>query len=103
MQPDKTLFTIGEAAKALGVTRRMILNYEDHGLIEPDQKIGAVGNRYYTIDTLTRIRTIRIFQNLGLSLEEIRGYFQNDVDLMTFIGRLEESAEYPDQKYRPAL
>lgn len=90
MQPDKTLFTIGEAAKALGVTRRMILNYEDHGLIEPDQKIGAVGNRYYTIDTLTKIRTIRIFQNLGLSLEEIRGYFQNDVDLITFIGRLED-------------
>ena len=33
----KRLLSIGEAAKALEVTRRMILNYEDKGLILPDQ------------------------------------------------------------------
>ena len=31
----KRLLSIGEAAKALEVTRRMILNYEDKGLIMP--------------------------------------------------------------------
>ena len=34
----KRLLSIGEAAKALEVTRRMILNYEDKGLILPDQE-----------------------------------------------------------------
>ena len=36
----KRLLSIGEAAKALEVTRRMILNYEDKGLILPDQRDG---------------------------------------------------------------
>ena len=32
------LMSIGEAAKALGITRRIILNYEDKGLLVPDKK-----------------------------------------------------------------
>jgi len=47
----------------------------------PTHKDGPTGNRYYSIDTFVKIRTIRIFQNLGLSLNEIRGYFDDSVDL----------------------
>ena len=83
------LLSIGEVAAALGLTRRMILNYEDRGLIAPDVKEGMSGNRYYTTDTLTRIRSIRIFQNLGLSLDEIRAYFADETDLGPLIARLE--------------
>ena len=72
---DKNLFSIGEVAKAAGITRKTILNYEIKELITPDKKTGETGNRYYTIDTFTQIRTIRIFQNLGLSLNEIKEYF----------------------------
>jgi DNA-binding transcriptional MerR regulator len=36
MKKEKNLFSIGEIAKALGVTRRIILNYEQRGLIQPD-------------------------------------------------------------------
>lgn len=53
MKKDKDMFTIGESAEAIGITRRIILNYESRGLIKPDIKEGASGNRYYTIDTLT--------------------------------------------------
>ena len=67
---DNNLFSIGEVAKAVGITRKIILNYEAKGLITPDKKDGAIGNRYYTIDTFTQIRTIRVFQNLGLSLDD---------------------------------
>ena len=67
---NKNLFSIGEIAKAVGVTRKIILNYEAKGLIQPDKKDGNIGNRYYTIDTFTQIRTIRVFQNLGLSLDD---------------------------------
>ena len=83
------LLSIGEVAAALGLTRRMILNYEDRGLIAPDVKEGMSGNRYYTTDTLTRICSIRIFQNLGLSLDEIRTYFADETDLEPLIARLE--------------
>ncbi len=85
---DKNLFSIGEVAKAVGITRKIILNYEAKGLITPDQKDGTTGNRYYTIDTFTQIRTIRVFQNLGLSLDDIRAYFSDTTDLQPIIERL---------------
>ena len=81
----KELFSIGDAADFVGITRRIILNYEAHGLVFPDVKEDPSGNRYYTIDTLTKIRTIRSLQNLGLSLEEIHGYFDNSNDLLSMV------------------
>lgn len=87
---NKNLFTIGEIAKAVGITRKAILGYEAKGLIRPDEKDGNTGNRYYTIDTFTQIRTIRFFQNLGLSLDEIREYFNDLSDLQPMIARLEK-------------
>ena len=87
---NKNLFLIGEIAKAVGITRKTILNYEIKGLIKPDHKDGITGNRYYTIDTFTQIRTIRVFQNLGLSLDEIRKYFNDNSDLEPIINRLEK-------------
>ncbi len=87
---SKNLFSIGEMAKAVGITRKTILNYETKGLITPDKKDGITGNRYYTIDTFTQIRTIRVFQDLGLSLDEIREYFNDTSDLQPMIDRLEK-------------
>ncbi len=87
---NKNLFSIGEIAKAVGITRKAILGYEMKGLIKPDKKDGTTGNRYYTIDTFTQIRTIRVFQNLGLSLDEIREYFSGTTDLQPMIARLEK-------------
>ena len=87
---NKNLFSIGEIAKAVGITRKVILNYEIKGLIKPDKKDGTTGNRYYTIDTFTKIRTIRILQNLGLSLDEIREYYGGTTDLTPMLHRLEK-------------
>ena len=89
MKNHKNLFSIGEIAKSINITRKIILNYENKGLIKPDMKEGSTGNRYYSIDTFTRIRTIRIFQNLGLSLDEIRDYLNDATDLQPLIKRLE--------------
>ena len=82
---NNNLFSIGEVAKAVGITRKIILNYETKGLITPDKKDGSTGNRYYTIDTFTQIRTIRVFQDLGLSLDDIRAYFNGTTDLLPMI------------------
>ena len=90
MKNDDNLFSIGEVAKALGVTRRAILYYEEFGLICPDAKEGTKGNRYYTIDTLVKLRTIRILQGLGLSLSDVRDYLD---DLPQMIRRLERQRD----------
>ena len=87
---NNNLFSIGELAKAIGITRKTILNYETKGLVMPDRKDGATGNRYYAIDTFTKVRTIRILQNLGLTLEEIREYYNGETDLQPMIQRLEK-------------
>ncbi len=87
---DHRLMTIGELSKTLGITRRMIINYEDMGLVKPDKRgEGSSGYRYYTIDTMTRIRCIRTFQSMGLSLEEIKGYLEGSTDLLPMLRRLE--------------
>jgi len=84
------LFSIGEVAKTIGITRKTILGYEAKELIFPDKKEGKVGNRYYTIDTFTKVRTIRTLQSLGLSLDEIREYYNGTTDLSPMIERLEK-------------
>ena len=38
---SKNLFSIGEIAKSIGITRKIILNYEAKGLISPDKKDGT--------------------------------------------------------------
>lgn len=89
MNVEKNMFTIGEMAKSIGITRKIILNYEAKGLITPDVKDGKNGNRYYTVDTFTKIRTVRILQKLGLSLDEIHAYLDGKTDLLPLIRRLE--------------
>lgn len=86
---NSRLMSIGEVAKSLHITRRMILNYEDKGILLPDVKTGSGGNRYYTPETLTRIRAIRRLQTLGISLDEIKLYFEDAADLRDIIARLE--------------
>lgn len=81
--------SIGEVSKAIGITRRIILNYEAKGLLLPDKKEGTAGNRYYTPDSISLIRSIRVLQNLGLSLDEISSYYNGSTDLEPLIERLE--------------
>ena len=89
MKHNDSLFSIVEIAKALGVTRRIILHYEERGLIYPDSRDEATGNRCYSIDTFPQLRSIRSLQNLGLTLDEIRDYFNDSADLLPLIRRLE--------------
>ena len=98
MNHQSQLLTIGEIAKTIGITRRIIINYENHGLIKADTR-GEFqsGYRYYSMDTLVRIRTIRTFQKLGLSLDEIKNYLDGSTDLLPILKRLETLREELDE------
>ena len=85
---NKQLFRMNEVIKAVGITRRILINYEEHGLVAPATARNEHGFRYYTADNIVHIRLIRTLQNLGLSLDEIGEYFNDSGELDTQIDRL---------------
>lgn len=62
---------IGALTDRAGVTQRTVHYYESLGLLPPGEREGH-GQRYYTEETVTRLRKIDQLKQLGLSLEEIR-------------------------------
>ena len=92
-KPDSGLFQIGEAAKLIGVSRKIILNYEALGLIKPAYQGDNGGYRYYTADNLTQIASIRALQTLGLSLAEVREYYNDMTNIEAHIKRLTDLRE----------
>lgn len=82
------LFQIGEVCKTLDLTRRILINYENLGLVSPAVKNNNRGFRYYSPENIVHIRLIRSLQNLGLSLSEIKNYFDSSKNLDEQINRL---------------
>lgn len=63
--------TIGQAAKAAGLTRKALRVYEDKGLL-PDAQRTTAGYRLYTARDLELLTFIRRARTLGLHLDDIR-------------------------------
>jgi MerR family redox-sensitive transcriptional activator SoxR len=68
VEPD--LLTIGALSERTGVAHSALRFYESQGLIHATRSDG--GQRRYPRDILRRVSFIRIAQQVGLSLEEIR-------------------------------
>ncbi|MDD3346872.1 MerR family transcriptional regulator [Oscillibacter sp.] len=85
---ESSLFQIGEVAKFVGVTRKMLLNFEAQGLLTPAYQDEESGYRYYSADNITQVRAIRALQSLGLTLREVREYYYDTANIDAQLKRL---------------
>ena len=83
--------TIGMLAKEVGVGVETIRFYERQGLIAQPRK--GEGPRHYDDRALATLRYIRIAQQLGLSLKDIRGLQGQLTQGQTFCASLRSTVE----------
>lgn len=66
-----TRWSIGDLAKASGLTVRALYHYDEIGLVVASERTPS-GHRRYTPDDVRRLYQVRSLRQLGLGLEEIR-------------------------------
>lgn len=64
------LYSIGDASRLGGVSRRTLRHYDKLGIIKPDH-IAPSGYRYYKEETLLRVPVVNYLKSMGFSLEEV--------------------------------
>lgn len=83
----KTLFTIGETAKLMGISVQALRYYNKRGVLNPSYINPDSGYRYYSYKQLHFINRIKYLQSLGLSLSEIADIICSD-DIGVLLERL---------------
>ena len=74
----KTKLKIGEFSQMMQVTVKTLRHYEQKGLLLPDEVDEWTGYRYYSIEQMQKLNTIRDLQRLGFSLDEIKELYDED-------------------------
>lgn len=92
MMKYNTKLKIGEFSQMMQVTVKTLRHYEQKGLLLPDEVDEWTGYRYYSIDQMQKLNTIRNLQQLGFSLDEIKEIFEEDSQVPT-IEQLSEKIE----------
>ena len=75
---NKTKFKIGEFSRLMQVTVKTLRHYEQKELLVPDEVDEWTGYRYYSITQMLKLNSIRQLQQLGFTLEEIKGLYDNE-------------------------
>ena len=86
--------TLREICVAAGVTRRAVQGYEKAGLVSPTGKTSR-GYLLYDMNSQERIKMIRLYQQLGFSIKDIKEIIDasNDVKRKAIEIRIEELKE----------
>ena len=72
---EKTKLKIGEFSQLMQVTVKTLHHYEQKGLLLPDEVDEWTGYRYYAVEQMQKLNTIRALQRMGFTLEEIGELF----------------------------
>ncbi len=74
------LFTIGELARATGLTVRTIRYWSDEGVLHPVTRSSG-GYRLYDAESVARLELIRTLRELGLCLDDVRKVLSGEKDV----------------------
>ena len=74
---EKTKLKIGEFSQMMQVTVKTLRHYEQKGILFPCKVDEWTGYRYYSVEQMQRLNTIRQLQSLGFSLDEIKELYED--------------------------
>ena len=95
----KTRLKIGEFSQLMQVTVKTLRHYEQKGLLLPNEVDEWTGYRYYSIDQMQRLQSIRDMQRLGFSLEEIKDLLDDDLSTPS-IRQMDEKISETERQLR---
>lgn len=90
MKKYDNLFQIGEVAALFNISRKMILNYENHHLISPTLIDDQTGYRYFDCYAIARIQLILNLRITGMTLTEIGKYLKGTLSAIKQIDILKQ-------------
>ena len=93
----KEYYSVGKAAKIVGMTPETLRHYDRIGLAKPSRKDEWTGYRYYTGQDIVRLKTVQALRQMDLPLGKIKEVLQYD-DLDRIIDFLSEAEERADEK-----
>jgi DNA-binding transcriptional MerR regulator len=92
-----TKLKIGEFSQMMQVTVKTLRHYEQKGLLIPHEVDEWTGYRYYSVEQMQRLNTIRQLQSLGFSLGEIKELYE-DGACTPSVDQLNEKIEKTEQQ-----
>ncbi len=98
----KMKLKIGEFSQMMQVTVKTLRHYEQKGLLLPDEVDEWTGYRYYCIDQMQKLNSIRELQRLGFSLEEIKDLY-DDHSHKPSIDQLSEKIDDTERQLKQLL
>lgn len=85
------MFKIGEFSKLTNLTVRALHHYEEMELLTPDKIDDTTKYRYYSAQQLSTVNKIKMLQQIGLSLKDIKDVIKsNDITLLEYHYELRE-------------
>lgn len=76
---NQKLYSLNEITRSFPISRKELLELEEKGLIEV-HKDKDTSYRYYESTIFIKLNTIRLLKNSGLSLFEIKMYFEDSLE-----------------------
>ncbi|MEO0836423.1 MAG: MerR family transcriptional regulator [Cyanobacteria bacterium J06642_3] len=82
------MFHIGEFSKMAQVPASQLRYYDEIGLFAPIESDRETGYRYYSMKQLAQLNRILALKNLGLSLDQVKRFVDDDVSTEEIRGML---------------
>ena len=98
----QTKLKIGEFSQLMQVTVKTLRHYEQIGILKPCEVDQWTGYRYYKLEQMQQLQSIRYLKDVGFSLEEIRELMENN-SLVPGIEQLESKIHACEEELKILL